>query len=239
MTMADKIVEWALSQVGYEEPQHNNYQKYGSFLDSTNWYEYKEGDRIWIHKVDGHDWCTQLHDAAFVQTFGVEKSRQLLHRPRYNNYGAVVKYTWGYYNAAGRTGKHPKKGCSIFFQRGGQLSHIGIVVDVQGDRVITVEGNAGPGSFFVYKNTYNIHDSYIYGYGYPEYTESKYPDPPFDAVNDLKGVAIRSGPFSDCPIIGYISLGAIVTIEDVAGSSGDFGKIEGYVYLPGGFKYDH
>lgn len=235
MSMADFLVEWALSQVGYEEPDHNNYQKYGAFLDSTNWYEYKEGDRIWIHKVNGYDWCTQFHDAGFVQLWG-EKAREILHRPRYNNYGAVVKYSWNYYKEAGRTGKIPKKGCSIFFQRGGQLSHIGIVVDVFDDRVVTVEGNAGPGSFYVYKNTYNVNDSYIYGYGYPVYEESKYPDPPFDATNTLKGVAIRSGPYSDCPIIGYISLGAIVTIEDTAGSSGDFGKIEGYVYLPGGFN---
>lgn len=235
MSMADKIVEWALSQVGYEEPTHDNRQKYGAFLDNTTWYEYKEGDRTWIHRVNGYDWCTQFHDAGFVHLWGVEKAREILHRPRFNNYGAVVNYSWNYYNAAGRTGKKPQKGCSIFFQRGGQLSHIGIVVDVQGDLVTTVEGNAGPGSFFVYKNTYKMNDSYIYGYGYPEYDESKYPDPPFDATNTLKGVAIRSGPYSDCPIIGYISLGSIVTIEDIDGSSGDFGKIEGYVYLPGGF----
>lgn len=236
MSMADNIVEWALYQVGYEEPTHDNRQKYGAFLDNTTWYEYKEGDKTWIHRVNGYDWCTQFHDAGFVHLWGVEKAREILHRPRFNNYGAVVKYSWNYYNAAGRTGKKPQKGCSIFFQRGGQLSHIGIVVDVQGDLVTTVEGNAGPGSFFVYKNTYNVNDSYIYGYGYPEYDESKYPDPPFNATNTLKGVAIRSGPYSDCPIIGYISLGSIVTIEDIAGSSGDFGKIEGYVYLPGGFN---
>lgn len=235
MSMEDKIVDWALSQVGYEEPTHDNRQKYGAFLDNTTWYEYKEGDKTWIHRVNGYDWCTQFHDAGHVHLWGVEKAREILHRPRFNNYGAVVKYSWNYYNQAGRTGKKPQKGCSIFFQRGGQLSHIGIVVDVQGDLVTTVEGNAGPGSFFVYKNTYNVNDSYIYGYGYPEYDESKYPDPPFDATNTLKGVAIRSGPYSDCPIIGYISLGSIVTIEDIAGSSGDFGKIEGYVYLPGGF----
>lgn len=235
MSMADKIVEWALSQVGYEEPDHDNRQKYGAFLDNTTWYEYKEGGRTWIHRVNGYDWCTQLHDAAHVHLWGVEKAREILHRPRYNNYGAVVKYSWNYYYTAGRTGKKPEKGCSIFFQRGGQLSHIGIVVDVQGDQVTTVEGNAGPGSFFVYKNTYNVNDSYIYGYGYPEYADSKYPDTPFNAKNTLKGVAIRSGPYSDCPIIGYISFGSIVTIEDIDGSSGDFGKIEGYVYLPGGF----
>lgn len=236
MNMADKIVEWALSQVGYEEPDHNNYQKYGAYIDETNWYEYKKEDRTWIHKVNGFDWCTTFHDVAHVQAWGIEKARKVLCRPRYNNMGAGVIYSWDYYKAFGRTGKLPKKGCSIFFQRGGQLTHIGIVVDVQGDRVTTVEGNAGPGSFYVWKNTYNINDSYIYGYGYPEYDESKYPAPPFDATNTLKGVAIRSGPYSDCPIIGYISFGSIVTIEDTAGSSGDFGKIEGYVYLPGGFK---
>ena len=131
--------------------------------------------------------------------------------------------------------KEPKRGASIFFQRGGQLSHIGIVVDYDETSVYTVEGNAGPGSYKVAKNKYSRNDTYIYGYGYPYYADSKYPATPFNAVNTLKGVAIRSGPYSDCPIVGYIALGSIVEIEELAGSSGDFGKITGYVYLPGGF----
>lgn len=76
--------------------------------------------------------------------------------------------------------------------------------------------------------TYHGHLKYI------DYS-SKYPAVPFIAHNTLKGVAIRSIPYSDGKIIGYILLGADVKIEDLQGSSGDFGKIEGYVYLPGGF----
>ena len=235
MSNDEMIVELALSQVGYEEPFHDNRQKYGAYLDQTTWYEYKEGDRTWIHCVNGYDWCTQFHDWCHVTTWGVEKARQILNRPRYNNYGAVVKYTWRYYNEAGWIGNEPKKGASIFFQRGGELSHIGIVVDYDETYVYTVEGNAGPGSYAVVKNKYKRTDPYIDSYGYPDYAESKYPVPPFNAVNTLKGVAIRSGPYSDCPIVGYIALGSIVEIEKIAGSSGDFGKITGYVYLPGGF----
>ena len=235
MSNVDDIVKWALSQVGYEEPDHDNRQKYGAYLDNTTWYEYKEGEKTWIHRVNGYDWCTQFHDCAFVQHYGVEKARKILNRPRYNNYGAVVKYSYNYYKEKGWIGSTPKKGASIFFQRNGQLSHIGIVVDMIGDYVWTVEGNAGPGNYQVVKNKYHVKSTYIYGYGYPDYEESKYPEPPFNAVNTLKGVAIRSGPYSDCPIIGYIALGSIVEIEGLAGSSGDFGKITGYVYLPGGF----
>ena len=101
MSNAEMIVDLALSQVGYEEPFHDNRQKYGAYLDNTTWYEYKEGDKTWIHRVNGYDWCTQLHDWVHVTTWGVEKARQILNRPRYNNYGAVVKYAYGYYKDKG------------------------------------------------------------------------------------------------------------------------------------------
>ena len=65
---------------------------------------------------------------------------------------------------------------------------------------------------------------------------SKYPQTPFIAHNTLKGVLIRDIPYSDGKGIGYIILGSDVQIEKLSGSSGDYGKITGYVYLPGGFE---
>lgn len=167
-----RLVEYALSQVGTaEDPLGSNKQKYGAYIDSTDWYLYKSGDREWIHKVNGYDWCTQFHDACHMATWGIDKAREILYRPKYNNYGAVVKYSYDYYKSVGKTGSTPEKGCSIFFHNSKGLSHIGIVVDFNKDYVWTVEGNAGKNNWYVVKNSYKRSSSYIYGYGYPDYQE--------------------------------------------------------------------
>ena len=173
MVSYKKIIEYVKSQVGYEEPNHDNHNKYSQMLDTLPWYLYKEGDRTWIHKIDGYDWCSGFVDAAFINTYGIDTARKLLNRPQYNNYGAVVKYAYNYLNKIGKTGKTPKLGATIYFQNSQGLSHTGIVIGYTETTVTTVEGNAGKGSYFVASNTYNRSSSYIFGYGYPLYDESE------------------------------------------------------------------
>lgn len=240
MSAVEKLIASALSQIGYEEPNHDNGQKYGEFIDTTTWYLYKEGSKTWVHKVNFYDWCTQFVDWNFISCFGIDTARKILNRPDYNNYGAVVKYQYKYFEQVGRTGKTPKRGAVIFFQNSDGLCHVGIVSDFDNETVTTVEGNAGRGNYFVVQNRYKLTDKYIYGFGYPDYeAATKYPEPPFMAHNILKGVAIKSNPYGGTDnIIGYIQLNKYVQIEALAGVSGDFGKITGYVYLPKGFTID-
>ena len=236
MRTAKELVSLALSQVGTcEDPKGSNKQPYGAYLDDTNWYLYKDGSKTWVHKVNGYDWCTQFVDWCFCFAFGIDAAREMLFRPVYNNYGAGAVYAYDYFKKAGAVVVSPQPGDVVYFQRKGSITHTGIIIEVDANYITTIEGNAGKNNWYVVKNKYAKSDSYVYGYGRPAYQESKYPDPPFQAVNDLKGVAIRSGPYSDCQIIGYISFGAVVDIEKLDGSSGDFGKVTGYVYLPGGF----
>lgn len=169
-----KVVDCALSQVGYEEPNHDNHQKYGHEID-TIWPTWYNG------KKDGFDWCTQFVDWNFLTTYGYDASKILLNRPD-KNFGAVVKYAYNYLNAKGRTGNEPRHGAVIYFQNARGLSHTGIVVDFDSTTVTTVEGNSGRGNYFVVKKKYQRNDSYIYGYGYPLYEEvnpqpSPDPDP--------------------------------------------------------------
>jgi hypothetical protein len=138
----------------------------------------------------------------------------------------------------GLTTSTPHPGDVIFFQNSKGLSHVGIVVEVKDERVYTVEGNAGKGNYFVVKNNYSVFSSYIYGYGTPRYATSKYPDTPFVAINTLKGVSVRNIPYSDGNIIATIKQGATIKVEEMGGSSGDFARISGWVYLPGGFKWE-
>lgn len=236
MTEREKIIDFARAQIGVcEEPKGSNKQKYGEYLDSTEWYLYKDGSKVWVHKVNGFDWCTQTVDAIYCMVFGIEKARNMLHRPIYNNYGAVVKYAYNYFKCADSITTKPEPGNVVYFQRNGELCHTGICSKVENGRVYVIEGNAGKNNWYVVENNYSINDNYIYGYGVPAYTESKYPDTPYTAKCCLNGVAIRSAPYSDSSIIGYIHKDDVLTIEDMAGSSGDFGLIHGYVYIPGGF----
>ena len=213
MTEADKIIEYVLSQVGTaEDPLGSNRQKYGALLDTLPWYLYKDGDKTWIHKVNGFDWCTSLHDAAHVTVEGIDKAREKLYRPKYNNMGAVVKYAYNYYKANGAVGNVPKLGCSIFFQNSKGLSHIGIVVDFDETTVTTVEGNSGKNNWYVVKKTYNRKDSYIYGYGYPDYkndTPSELDGYTVGETYEVKcdDLQVRTGPGTNYSVVGSLTKG--------------------------------
>ena len=173
---ANLVVEYALSQIGTaEDPLGSNEQPYGAMLDQIPWYLYKEGQKEWIHQVNGNDWCTQFVDAAFITKYTIDTARKMLFRPQYNNYGAVVKYAFNYFKNAGRGYRKedydPKPGDVIYFQNSEGLSHTGIVVEVTSTQVTTVEGNSGKNCWYVAKHTYKKTDSYIYGYGHPDYSD--------------------------------------------------------------------
>ena len=60
----------------------------------------------------------------------------------------------------------PKPGDLVFFWGETTVKHVGIVVDVSGNRITTVEGNSGPGDTQVMM--YNNRGG-IYGYGIVNY----------------------------------------------------------------------
>lgn len=219
MVDAKKIVEIALSQVGYEEPHHDNHQKFGHDIDTLYplWYNGKK---------DGYDWCCQFHDWCHLTVEGFETAKKVLNRPS-KNLGAVVKYAYNYLDQAGRTGKKPSIGASIFFQNSKGLSHIGIVYNYDSSYVYTVEGNAGPGSFYVVKNKYKLSDGYIYGYGYPKYDAQPQPTPSDYTPGSIYRVTckgplrIRTSPDtgSDLNIIDNLYRGDKVECREVAKDS--------------------
>lgn len=183
-----KVVEYALSQVGYEEPNHDNGNKYSADIDENypDWYNGKK---------NYYDWCTCFVDDCFLQCYGLETARKMLYRPK-KSLGAGCIYAVRYYKNANAFGNTPKIGAVIYFQRGGEASHTGIVVSFTDTTVTTVEGNAGRGNWFVVKNTYNRNSSYIYGYGYPGYNEEPAPQPtPVPGGDDMK--------FNELPVLYY------------------------------------
>ena len=229
MSKASSVVEYALSQVGYEEPNHDNHTKYGEMMDTI----YKG---FFNGRKDYHDWCCTFVCCSMCESYGMDNALSMMGMPK-NNLSAVVKYFYNYMNSAGLTGSSPKIGAVIFFQNSEGLSHVGIVVEYDTETVTTVEGNAGTGSFFVVKNKYNRGTTYIYGYGYPKYDEKPEPIPETYKKGNTYTVScklplmIRKGASTDYGIIDHLNQGDKVLCDDVVidKDGNTWLKIKGYV----------
>lgn len=172
---ASKVIEIALSEVGYHEKASNsqlnsktansgsaNYNKFAAFID-------KHYPEFYNLSKNGYDWCDIFNDYCHIKASDMETARKALYQP-YESCGAGCPYSAGYYRQNGafinRGAGMPKPGDQIFFGTPGDEYHTGIVVKVLGDKVYTVEGNSGEK---VSEHCYYLTDSSIAGYGRPKY----------------------------------------------------------------------
>lgn len=166
MTAPEQVVTTARGEVGYIEQQTNR-NKYAAELDSLR----DAGINIYNGRKDGYDWCDIFVDWCHIHTFGPETGVKLLNQPL-DGCGAGCTWSMSYYKQAGRFFKTPEVGDQIFFSRdGGKTSyHTGIVVQVAGSIIRTVEGNSGNNCDRVAEHTYNTSLSLIAGYGRPDWS---------------------------------------------------------------------
>ena len=163
---AEKVVQAALSQVGYLEKAtdadlnsktgnagYNNWTKYGQ------WYG-----------LNGYAWCDM-----FV-SWCADQAGELSAVGRFAYCPSHVNFFKGRGEWFSRGAKTPRPGDIIFFQSGGEASHVGIVESVSGGCVNTIEGNTSsasglvPNGGGVFRKTYYLTSSYILGYGRPDYS---------------------------------------------------------------------
>ena len=228
MAKASKVISYVKEQIGYEEPNHDNYTKYGHLMDTTY-------SGFFNGKKDGHDWCCTFVCCSFCESFGKAVALKILNMPA-GNLSAVVKYFYNYMKGGGMTGYVPKKGAVIFFQNSLGLSHVGIVVDYTETTVTTVEGNSGVGSWFVTEHTYNRKNSYIYGYGYPKYEAEPQPKPEPTYKRDgvytvvCRGeLNLRTGAGTDNPVLMKLHKGDKVHCLKVVKEDGKtWLRVDGY-----------
>ena len=171
MRDVEKVVSIALGEVGYKEKADNgrldlaaanagtgNWTKYARDLYEAGYYN---GNK------NGYEWCDVFVDWVFFKAFG--KTEGQLMQYQSGPLGAACPYSAGYYKARGRYDRTPRVGDQVFYQQDGQLVHTGIVTAVAGGYITAVEGNA---SNAVVKRTRSQGDSYIDGYGHPDYAGS-------------------------------------------------------------------
>lgn len=159
-----KVIDLALSQCSYHETG-NNYTKYAADLDAI--------PGFYNGPKNGYAWCDVFVDWCFVKSYGVVGAKELLCQPD-NSCGAGCSFSADYFRQHGRFHERgPQTGDQIFFSyREGEVSHTGLVVEVTGYSVVTVEGNT---SDMVAKRSYPLSDARIYGYGRPDWGEEEEP----------------------------------------------------------------
>lgn len=178
-----KVVDIALGEVGYLEKAsksnldsktgnagYNNFTKYARDLDAVNFYNGRK---------QGAYWCDVFVDWCFYKAYGKSASLNITYQPTKasNNCGAGCKWSRQYYQKKGQLFSTPQIGDQCFFYNSDktQVSHTGLVYDVDSTYVYTIEGNTSGSSGVVangggvFKKKYKRSYSRFAGFGRPNY----------------------------------------------------------------------
>lgn len=179
----NKVIEIAKAEIGYLEKAsnsnldsktlnagRNNYTKYARDLDNI--------PGFYNGKKNGYPWCDCFVDYCFVEAYGVDNAKRLLCQPN-KSLGAGCQYSMNYYKTKGQLKTTPKIGDQIFFKdASGEVNHTGLVYNVDGNYVYTIEGNTSSDSGVVANGgsvcakKYSLNYGRIAGYGRPSYDET-------------------------------------------------------------------
>lgn len=175
-----EAVRIALDEVGYLEKQSpasldekqtnagsDNFTKYARDLDAH--FGFYRGSK------QGYPWCDVFVDWCFVKAYGVHMARKLLCQPILSR-GAGCRYSYSYFEAAGRLFHAPEPGDQVFFQQDGRICHTGLVTAADETYVYTVEGNTSDDAGIVAnggcvrEKRYELSFPGLAGYGRPDYS---------------------------------------------------------------------
>lgn len=207
MTPVERVIATARTEIGYLEKASNsqledktanagdkNWNKFAAFLDNLG--------VVYNGKKNGYAWCDIFVDWCFITTFGLDLGMALLCQA-FSGLGAGCTYSMKYFKDKGQFfASDPQPGDQIFFTNdGGKTSyHTGLVVDVKGGTVYTIEGNTSslagvvPNGGCVRDKSYKLTASYIAGYGRPDYSivQKEEPEMTQDQFNQMFKVAMAA-----------------------------------------------
>lgn len=146
-----RLVAVAKAEVGYHEGG-NNYTKYA---------EDQRISQLYGWNVQNQPWCCTFVNWCFLQAFG-----EIGAKMTYGGSAACAAQADLYRKNRAFYTSRPEIGDQIFFYSNGGINHTGIVVEVNGAGIRTVEGNY---SDKVSCCTYTIGNSVIAGYGRPNW----------------------------------------------------------------------
>lgn len=166
----DRVLAIAEAEVGYHEKASGDlkylYDKKANSGDANyTKYNYE------MHKIQPSNmdypgaWCDCFCDWCMKEAFGVEVAKKVI-CGKFDDY---TPNSSSYYKNAGRWSSTPHRGDQAFFKNSQRICHTGLVYKVEGNKVYTIEGNAGNE---VRKKSYTLGDNYIAGFGQPKYSEA-------------------------------------------------------------------
>lgn len=171
MSAVDKLLCVVLGEEGYLEKRSNSQlDSKAANAGSNNYTKYA---RDLYPTLQGQAWCDMYVDWCFVQAFGEANAKRLL----CGGFSAYTPTSAQYYKDKGQYYKsNPKPGDQIFFRGADRINHTGIVVEVAGSMVHTIEGNTSsgvdvvPNGGAVCRKSYSLNNSRIDGYGRPDWS---------------------------------------------------------------------
>jgi hypothetical protein len=185
-----KVTSILLEEDGYLEKSKDAYSKYGvaclqdkkSYAGSDNYTKYGyDMHKIYPSVMDFPAyWCDSFVDWGFYKAYGVANAKGLLG----GNFDDYTKGSINLYKSKNafflRGEKTPEEGDQVFFSKDGTFKgvhHTAYVYAVENGKVLTVEGNTTNSSEVVqngggvWKKSYSLSDTRIYGYGRPPYSK--------------------------------------------------------------------
>ena len=156
----EDIVAVAKTQIGYHEGA-NNETKYNHWLGAISGYPAGGYGYAWCHAFVS--WCANqagISSDIAPRTAGTYVGKNFFVNDDASRWEVSAAYDGDYL---------PQKGDFIYFGSGSSPCHVGIVSDCDGNYVYTIEGNH---SDQVMSCEYNLYDSYVIGYGVPDYSGS-------------------------------------------------------------------
>lgn len=151
-----RLLTCALSYLGYSEGS-NNWNKFAENADLRAMYGWYPQNQ---------PWCDIFVDAVFIEAFGLDLACGLTYQPKGAG-SALCSASANYYKQHNAWYGSPEEGDQVFFYSGGDINHTGIVENVSGGTVNTIEGNS---SDSVARRSYSVGSEYIAGYGRPNWS---------------------------------------------------------------------
>ena len=175
MDMIEKLIKYEESQVGYLEKASNKdlEPKEGPNVGDKNYTKYSQDliEKIGKPFMNGVPWCVNFQDDSFVEVFGVEQAKKLLHV-----WTMSCTELLNAFSGTKEVPEIPQAGDLVIFQNSKGSRHIGLIYKVDQQRIYTIEGNTSAASNDVimngggvFKKSYLKKNSKIYMYLRPQY----------------------------------------------------------------------
>ena len=235
------VIMIAMSQLGYHEGTGTydfdglNTSGGGNYVEYNYAFGLVDGNSDGRYEY-GYAWCAAFVSWCLKQA-GVNESTV---KPFVSCSNWATWFRQNSLYSTRPSGYIPRGGDLIFFKDAGAnraSTHVGIVIYTDATRVYTVEGNT---SGEVGVRSYSLNDSYIVGYGTPEYTENTTGRLDFSRAvfgggrYILKGEqGFRAGPSASSAYLGKIARGTMVEVEYIENGWGRivYNGRSGWIYM--------